>query len=102
MPDVIQELGDVMQVWPSQSTPDSNNYDAMVFEYTKGQCWEVVKWMVDIRQELGIPVVCCFNTTWGLAGASLHCAVDLFGPHWFNDTHELIHGIKDMVRNDAL
>lgn len=103
MPSVIQQLSDVMRVWPAQTAPDSNEYDALVFEYTKGNCWDIVKWMVDVRQEWGLPAVCCFNTNWGLAGTELHCVVDSFGPHWFNSTHELVQGIKNMVMgNDAL
>jgi hypothetical protein len=103
MPGVIQELSDVMRVWPHQVTPDSSEYDAVVFEYTKGNCWDVVRWMVNIRQEYGLSVVCCFNTNWGLAGTSLHCVVDSFGPHWFNSTHELVQGLKNMVAgNDSL
>ena len=103
MPDVIKELSGVMRVWSSQTAPDNKEYDALVFEHTKGQCWDVVKWMVDTRQEWGLPIVCCFNTNWGLAGTSLHCVVDAFGAHWFNNTHEMIQGIKDMVKsNDAL
>lgn len=103
MPDVISELSASMRIWTSQTAPDSNEYDALVFEYTRGNCWDVVKWMTDIRQEFGLPVVCCFNTNWGLAGTGLHCVVDSFGAHWFNSTHELVKGIQDMVRsNDAV
>lgn len=103
MSNVIEELSIVMRVWPSQTKPDSKEYDALVFEYTEGRCWDIVKWMMDIRQDTGLTVVCCFNTSWGLSGTSLHCVVSAFGPQWFNSTHEMIQGIKDMVKgNDAL
>lgn len=86
-----------MRIWLSQSKPENTEYDALMFEYTNGNCWDIVRWMIDVRHEFGLSVVCCYNTNWGLAGTQLHCVVDSFGSHWFNNLHEMITGIKDMV-----
>lgn len=94
---VSNQLGDIMKVWGEQSEPDETGYDAIVFEYHKGRCWDVVNWMTEVRNKHSLLMVCCFNTNWGLAGTSLHCVVDSAGLYWFNDLDEMTRYVRDMV-----
>lgn len=84
-----------MRVWFASSPPENHEYDAWVFEYTTGRCWDVVKWMSEARQVNNIPFICCFNTNWGLTGTPLHCIVDSTGSHWFSNDYEMVKFLKD-------